>query len=97
MSVLADFFFFLNPRGLRELRFTLLKQRLLELVRKGETEEALSFAAQRLAPEGAGDPVTLRQVEEAVTLLVFEVRRCFGSRFSLKHCRGWALTEGCST
>ncbi|CAN0463373.1 unnamed protein product, partial [Laminaria digitata] len=56
----------------RELRFTLLKQRLLELVRKGDTEEALTFAAERLAPESARDPVTLRQVEEAVTLLAFE-------------------------
>lgn len=63
-----------NARYPRELRFTLLKQRLLELVRRGETEEALSFATERLAPESAGDPVTLRQVEEAVTLLAFEVR-----------------------
>lgn len=83
----AGRFFFpcLNSCCLRELRFTLLKQRLLELVRKGETDEALTFAAERLAPEGAGDPVTLRQVEEAVTLLAFEVRRCFGSCFLLQH------------
>ena len=59
----------------RELRFGLLKQRLLELVRRGETEEALNFAAERLAPESAGDPDMLRQVEEVVTLLAFEVRR----------------------
>lgn len=85
MSVLGDFF---PPCRisccLRELRFTLLKQRLLELVRKGKTDEALNFAAERLAPEGAGDPVTLRQIEEAVTLLAFEVRCCYFSRFSLK-------------
>lgn len=83
----AGRFFFpcLNSCCLRELRFTLLKQRLLELVKKGETDEALTFAAERLAPEGAGDPVTLRQVEEAVTLLAFEVRRRFGYCFFLKH------------
>lgn len=57
----------------RTLRFALLKQRLLELVRRGETEEALNFAAERLAPEGAGDPALLREVEEAITLLAFEV------------------------
>ncbi|CAM9906374.1 unnamed protein product [Sphacelaria rigidula] len=56
----------------RTLRFGLLKQRLLELVRRGETEEALNFAAERLAPEGAGDPALLREVEEAITLLAFE-------------------------
>lgn len=61
------------PLG-RELRFGLLKQRLLELVRRGETDEALAFAAERLAPEGAGDPMMLRQVEEAVTLLAFKVQ-----------------------
>lgn len=58
----------------RELRFTLLKQRLLELVRRGETDEALRFAAERLAPEGAGDAAMLRQIEEAITLLAFKVQ-----------------------
>lgn len=61
-----------NPFA-RELRFGLLKQRLLELVRRGATDEALSFAVECLAPESAGDPAMLRQVEEAVTLLAFEV------------------------
>lgn len=61
----------------RELRFGLLKQRLLELVRRGETEEALNFAAERLAPESAGNPDMLRQVEEVVSLLAFEVRAPF--------------------
>ncbi|CAB1108506.1 unnamed protein product [Ectocarpus sp. CCAP 1310/34] len=56
----------------RELRFGLLKQRLLELVRRGDADEALSFAAEHLAPEGAQDPAILRQIEEAVTLLAFE-------------------------
>lgn len=57
----------------RELRFGLLKQRLLELVRRGETDEALAFAVERLAPEGARDPAMLRQIEEAITLLAFKV------------------------
>ncbi|CAM9912500.1 unnamed protein product [Pylaiella littoralis] len=56
----------------RELRFGLLKQRLLELVRLGDADAALSFAAERLAPEGARDPAMLRQIEEAVTLLAYE-------------------------
>ncbi|CAM9757599.1 unnamed protein product, partial [Ectocarpus fasciculatus] len=64
----------------RELRFGLLKQRLLELVRRGDADEALAFAAERLAPEGAQDPAILRQIEEAVTLLAFEVWRKIGAR-----------------
>lgn len=76
----------------RELRFGLLKQRLLELVRRGETEEALSFAAERLAPEGAGDPALLRQVEEAVTLLAFEVRlHMYKARFHVYRCGVYML------
>lgn len=59
----------------RELRFGLLKQRLLELVRLGDADAALNFAAERLAPEGARDPAMLRQIEEALTLLAYEVRR----------------------
>lgn len=62
----------------RQLRFRLLKQQLLELVRRGETEEALDFAAERLAPEGAGDPAMLREIEEAVTLLAFKVFQSYG-------------------
>lgn len=60
---------------IRELRFGLLKQRLLELVRLGDADAALNFAAERLAPEGARDPAMLRQIEEALTLLAYEVRR----------------------
>eukprot|EP00903_Cladosiphon_okamuranus_P021763 g20009.t1 len=56
----------------RELRFGLLKQRLLELVKKGDEDEALKFAKERLAPEGARDPAMLREIEEAVSLLAYE-------------------------
>ncbi|CAM9444119.1 unnamed protein product [Scytosiphon promiscuus] len=55
-----------------DLRFGLLKQRLVELVRRGDAGAALTFAAERLAPEGAENPAVLRQIEEVVTLLAFE-------------------------
>ncbi|CAN0351965.1 unnamed protein product, partial [Hapterophycus canaliculatus] len=55
-----------------ELRFGLLKQRLVELVRRGDSDAALTFAAEHLAPEGAENPAVLRQIEEVVTLLAFE-------------------------
>lgn len=80
-SFFSLFFRFSLPRPVpsipvpsrRELRFGLLKQRLLELVKRGDEDEALKFAAERLAPEGARDPAMLREIEEAVSLLAYEV------------------------
>ena len=74
----------------RELRFALLKQRLLELVKKGDDDEALKFAKERLAPEGAKDPAMLREIEEAVSLLAYEVRRVCAAA-------GWLclVVDGC--
>ncbi len=51
-------------------------------MRRGEEDAALKFAKERLAPEGAKDPAMMRQIEEAVTLLAYEVRtRHAGARY----------------
>lgn len=42
-------------------------------MKKGDEDGALKFAKERLAPEGARDPAMLREIEEAVSLLAFEV------------------------
>lgn len=64
----------LNPEILDtepELIFHLKKQRLLEIIRSGDTEKALSFAQEELAPQAEDSPKLLQELEEAMTLLAF--------------------------
>ncbi|KAF5843313.1 CTLH/CRA C-terminal to lish motif domain-containing protein [Dunaliella salina] len=64
----------INPEILEshpELLFHLQQQRLIELIRSGRTEEALSFAAEFLAPQGEESPAFLEELERTVALLAF--------------------------
>jgi hypothetical protein len=47
-----------------ELFFHLQQQRLIELIRKGKTEEALQFAEEYLAPQGEENPKFLEELGE---------------------------------
>ena len=50
----------------KDLFFHLQQQRLIELIRKGETEAALEFAEEYLAPQGEENPVFLAELGECV-------------------------------
>ncbi|CAN1327090.1 Protein GID8 homolog [Linum perenne] len=65
----------LNPEILDtnpQLFFHLQQQKLIELIRNGETEEALVFAQEELAPRGEENPGFLEELERTVSLMVFE-------------------------
>lgn len=65
----------LNPEILEEkaqLFFHLQQQRLIELVRQGQTHEALEFAQEYLAPRAEDNPEFLQELERTVALLAFE-------------------------
>jgi len=65
----------LNPEILEErtqVLFHLQQQRLIELIRSGNVEEALDFAQEYLAPQGAENSAFLEELERTVTLLAFE-------------------------
>jgi hypothetical protein len=53
------------------LLFALQRQRLIELIRAGDVDAALEFAAEYLAPHAATDAAFLEEVEQALALLVF--------------------------
>ena len=53
------------------LLFALQRQRLIELIRAGDVDAALDFAAEYLAPHAATDAAFLAEVEQALALLVF--------------------------
>ncbi|KAG2449028.1 hypothetical protein HYH02_005780 [Chlamydomonas schloesseri] len=55
-----------------ELFFHLQQQRLIELIRGGDTEGALDFAAENLAPLAEEHPRFLEELERTVALLAFE-------------------------
>ncbi|CAN1810762.1 Protein GID8 homolog, partial [Linum perenne] len=55
-----------------QLFFHLQQQKLIELIRNGEIEEALVFAQEELAPRGEENPGFLEELERTVSLLVFE-------------------------
>ncbi|KAF8071073.1 GID8 [Scenedesmus sp. PABB004] len=64
----------LNPEILEEqapLLFHLQQQRLIELIRAGQTEAALSFATEYLAPHGEENEAFLEELERTVALLAF--------------------------
>ncbi len=55
----------MNPEILEsqaELFFHLQQQRLIELIREGKTEDALSFAEEVLAPHGEENPKHLEEL-----------------------------------
>merc|ERR1711935_826146 len=53
------------------LIFHLQKQRLLEIIRTGETGKALTFAQEELAPQAEDNPNLLEELEQTMTLLAF--------------------------
>eukprot|EP00197_Chlamydomonas_leiostraca_P015302 CAMPEP_0202859156 /NCGR_PEP_ID=MMETSP1391-20130828/1398_1 /ASSEMBLY_ACC=CAM_ASM_000867 /TAXON_ID=1034604 /ORGANISM="Chlamydomonas leiostraca, Strain SAG 11-49" /LENGTH=218 /DNA_ID=CAMNT_0049538167 /DNA_START=25 /DNA_END=681 /DNA_ORIENTATION=- len=64
----------LNPEILEHqegLLFHLQQQRLIELIRAGRTQDALEFASEYLAPQGAEQPALLEELERTVALLAF--------------------------
>ena len=54
------------------LAFALQRQRLVELIRGGDVDGALAFAAEFLAPHAADDGAFRDEVEQALALLAFE-------------------------
>jgi hypothetical protein len=53
----------------------LQQQRLIELIRTGDTTEALKFASEHLAPRAEEHPDLLPELERTMTLLAFELPR----------------------
>ena len=51
------------------MRFALLEQQLLELIRAGRAADALAFGQDELAPLAAAAPARLRALERAACLL----------------------------
>lgn len=65
----------LNPQILEdrpELLFRLKKQQFIEMVEKGEAEAALRFAEEELTHRVENNENLLREMEEAMSLLLFE-------------------------
>lgn len=54
------------------LFFHLQQQKLIELIREGKVEEALTFAQDELAPRGEENPEFLHELERTMMLLAFE-------------------------
>ncbi|KAI8338956.1 CTLH/CRA C-terminal to lish motif domain-containing protein [Chlamydoabsidia padenii] len=64
----------LNPEILDtnpQLYFHLQQQRLIELIRLGDDEGALAFAADEMAPRGEEHPEFLQELERTMALLAF--------------------------
>ncbi|PWN47917.1 hypothetical protein IE53DRAFT_389923 [Violaceomyces palustris] len=55
------------------LFFHLQQQRLIELIRAGQINEALAFAAEELAPRGEEHPDLLPELERTMALLAFDI------------------------
>lgn len=51
---------------------TLQQLHLIELIRSGQVEEALSFAQDHLSEAGESDPAVLNELERTLALLAFE-------------------------
>jgi len=65
----------LNPQILDSnplIFFHLQQQRLIELIRKNNIQEALTFAQQELAPQGEENSQFLEELERTMALLAFE-------------------------
>jgi len=57
-----------NPK----IVFNLFQQQLIEMIRAGETELALAFAQEELAPKGESSPSLLPAIERTLSLLVLD-------------------------
>ncbi|KAI9209126.1 CTLH/CRA C-terminal to lish motif domain-containing protein [Polychytrium aggregatum] len=57
-----------NPK----LFFHLQQQKFIELIRSGNTEQALEFAQEELAPRGEENPEFLEELERTMALFAFE-------------------------
>ena len=53
----------------QHLSFHLQQQRLIELVRQGNTEEALEFAQEYMAPRGEENPEFQQELGETMQVL----------------------------
>jgi len=65
----------LNPEILDtnpKIYFHLLQQKFIELIRKGQISEALTFAQEELAPQGEENPQFLEEMERTMALLAFD-------------------------
>ncbi|KAK3924398.1 Glucose-induced degradation protein 8-B-like protein [Frankliniella fusca] len=56
----------------RYLYFHLQQLHLIELIRSGQVEEALSFAQNHLSEAGESDPAVLNELERTLALLAFD-------------------------
>ena len=56
----------------RKLNFCLMQQKLIELIRSGNLEEAVDFAARELANLGEENPEFLNDFERTMALMAFE-------------------------
>jgi hypothetical protein len=67
----------LNPEILDAnptLHFHLQQQRLIELIRHGQTEDAIAFAQSELAPLGQEDERYLEELERTMALLIYDAK-----------------------
>eukprot|EP00761_Pharyngomonas_kirbyi_P013673 gb/GECH01013702.1/.p1 GENE.gb/GECH01013702.1/~~gb/GECH01013702.1/.p1 ORF type:complete len:226 (+),score=85.87 gb/GECH01013702.1/:1-678(+) len=65
----------INPEILdrnARLYFHLQQQQLIELIRSGDINQAISFAREELAPRGEENPEFLEELEQTMALLAFE-------------------------
>ena len=58
--------------GDQELSFKLKQQQLVELIRSGGVEEALTFAQAELSPLAEGQPAFLEELERSMLLLAYD-------------------------
>ena len=71
----------------RCLFFHLQQQQLIELIREGKVEDALTFATEQLAERGAKSGLVLEELERTLALLAFEdpEKSPYGDLLSYSH------------
>lgn len=57
-----------------QLFFSLLQQKLVELIRAGKVEEALQFAQTEIVPQAEQNPAFLPALEQTMALLAFDLK-----------------------
>jgi hypothetical protein len=67
------------------LIFHLKQQRLIELIREGNIDNALSYAQEEMAPRGEENPEFLEELERTMALLAFEDQSKSPVNFLLAH------------
>lgn len=78
----------LNPELLDsnpKLIFHLKQQRLIELIREGNIDNALAYAQEEMAPRGEENPEFLEELERTMALLAFEDESRCPVNFLLSH------------